>query len=77
MIHLRPLCPCATRTVLARVKPDPVGFDIRTFKCPACQHIHRGELPMDPMIHSERSMASRTTAGTDVRVRHREWFAEV
>ena len=31
MIILRPLCPmCQTRTVLARVTPGPVGFDIRT-----------------------------------------------
>ena len=35
MIILRPLCPmCQTRTVLARVTPGSVGFDIRTFKCP-------------------------------------------
>ena len=52
MIILRPICPmCPTKTVLARVTPGPVGFDIRTLKCPACQHIHQTgvELPMDPM----------------------------
>ena len=80
MIILRPLCPmCQTRTVLARVTPGPVGFDIRTFECPACQHVHSlAELLMDPMKSPQNErMASRTTASADVRVRHREWFAEV
>jgi len=28
-----------------------VGFDIRTFKCPACHHVEQTgvELPIDPM----------------------------
>jgi len=42
MIILRPLCPtCQTSTVLARVTPGPVGFDIRTFECPTCNHVHQ------------------------------------
>jgi hypothetical protein len=52
IILRRPLCPmCQTRTVLARVTPGPVGFDIQTFKCPACNHVHQTgiELPIDPM----------------------------
>ena len=48
----RPICPtCQTRTVLARVTPGPIGFDIRTFECPACNHVHQTvvELLGDPM----------------------------
>jgi hypothetical protein len=48
----RPICPtCQTRTVLARVTPGPIGFDIRTFECPACHHVHQTvvELIRDPM----------------------------
>jgi hypothetical protein len=50
-IILRPLCPaCQTRTMFARVTPGPVGFDIRTFECPTCNHVHQTvvELPIDP-----------------------------
>ena len=46
------ICPtCQTRTVLARVTPGPIGFDIRTFECPACKHVHQTvvELLIDPM----------------------------
>ena len=49
---LRPICPtCQTRTVLARVTPGPIGFDIRTFECPACKHVNQAvvELLIDPM----------------------------
>ena len=52
MIILRPLCPtCQTSTVLARVTPGPVGFDIRTFECPTCNHVHQtvADLLIDPM----------------------------
>ena len=48
----RPLCAvCQTRTMLARVTPGPIGFDIRTFECPACKHISQTvvELLFDPM----------------------------
>ena len=48
----RPLCPaCQTRTVLARVTPGPIGFDIWTFECPACEHVHQtvADLLFDPM----------------------------
>ena len=55
----RPICPvCQTRTVLARVTPGPIGFDIRTFECPACKHVNQTvvELIGDPMksVHNER-----------------------
>jgi hypothetical protein len=49
---LRPICPtCQTRTVLARVTPGPIGFDIRTFECPACKHVNQAvvELLINPM----------------------------
>jgi hypothetical protein len=52
MTILRPLCPmCQTRTMLARVTPGPIGFDIRTFECPACDHVHQtvADLLIDPM----------------------------
>ena len=54
----RPICPtCQTRTVLARVTPGPIGFDIRTFECPACHHVHQTvvELIGDPMKSSQRT----------------------
>jgi len=37
--------------VLARVTPGPIGFDIRTFECPACKHVNQTvvELLFDPM----------------------------
>jgi hypothetical protein len=49
---LRPICPtCQTRTVLARITPGPIGFDIRTFECPACKHVNQTvvELLIDPI----------------------------
>jgi hypothetical protein len=52
IILRRPLCPtCQARTVLARVTPGPIGFDIRTFECPACKQVHQtvSELLADPM----------------------------
>jgi hypothetical protein len=58
MFTRRPPCPvCQITTMLARITPGPSGFDIRTFECPACDHVHQraGEL-VDPM-------KSRETAG--------------
>ena len=52
MIILRPLCPaCQTSTKLVRVTAGPIGFDIRTFECPACKQVHQtvAELLGDPM----------------------------
>ncbi len=38
----RPPCPkCGTTTMLARITPGPAGFDIRTYDCPACDHVHQ------------------------------------
>jgi ribosomal protein S27AE len=37
----RPACPkCSTRMMLARITPARVGFDLRTFECPRCDHVH-------------------------------------
>jgi hypothetical protein len=47
----RPPCPqCNTTTMLARITPGPQGFDIRTFECPACDHVHQAVVELiDPM----------------------------
>jgi hypothetical protein len=51
----RPPCPkCQTTTMLARITPGPSGFDMRTFECPACQHVHlRAVELVDPMKSQE------------------------
>jgi DNA polymerase III alpha subunit (gram-positive type) len=39
-IH-RPACPkCHTHMMLARIMVASVGFDLRTFECPKCDHVH-------------------------------------
>jgi hypothetical protein len=55
MIILRPPCPaCQTTTMLARITPGPAGFDIRTFECPACDHVHQCVVELiDPMKSKE------------------------
>jgi hypothetical protein len=36
--------------MLARITPGPSGFDIRTFECPACDHVHQLVVELvDPM----------------------------
>ncbi|WP_245301982.1 hypothetical protein [Bradyrhizobium sp. LTSP885] len=47
----RPPCAkCETRMMLARITPGPSGFDIRTFECPACDHVHQMTVGLvDPM----------------------------
>jgi len=40
--------------MLARITPGPAGFDIRTFECPACDHIHQRVVELiDPMKSKE------------------------
>jgi hypothetical protein len=35
----RPACPkCHAYMMLARIMPARVGFDLRTFECPRCDH---------------------------------------
>jgi hypothetical protein len=41
---------CQAATALARITPGPSGFDIRTFECPACDHVHQIVVDLaDPM----------------------------
>jgi hypothetical protein len=50
-------CPhCRKTAMLARITRGPSGFDIRTFKCAACKHIHQRVVEIDPM-------KSKTNAG--------------
>ena len=47
-------CPkCQTQMVLARTKAARFGFDVRTFECVNCDHIHKEHLAADPMTSSE------------------------
>ena len=40
--HPQPQCPyCQITMMLARITPGPSGFDIRTFECPTCDHVHQ------------------------------------
>lgn len=55
MFIQRPPCPaCQTATMLARITPGPSGFDIRTFECTACDHVHQLVVKLiDPMKSTE------------------------
>jgi transposase-like protein len=36
----RPTCPrCRAHMMLARIMPHSVGFDLRMFECPKCEHV--------------------------------------
>ena len=60
----RPHCPkCDARMVLARIAPGPAGFDVRTFECAGCLHVHILTVETDPM----KSDAVRWLAGNDLR----------
>jgi hypothetical protein len=61
----RPRCSnCDARMSLARIAPGPSGFDIRTFECGGCHHVHIVTgVETDPM----RSDAVRWLAGNDLR----------
>jgi hypothetical protein len=40
--------------MLARITPGFSGFDIRTFECPACDHVHQRVIALvDPMKSRE------------------------
>jgi hypothetical protein len=40
--------------MLARIAPGPSGYDIRTFECPACDHVHQQVVELvDPMKSKE------------------------
>jgi RNase P subunit RPR2 len=39
-IH-RPACPkCHANMMLARIMPERMGFELHTFECPKCDHVH-------------------------------------
>ena len=60
----RPHCPeCDARMSLARVAPGPAGFDVRTFECGGCLHVHILTVETDPM----KSDAVRWVAGNILR----------
>jgi hypothetical protein len=41
-MSFRPLCPiCKGITMLARITPSHLGFNIRTFECQQCSGIHQ------------------------------------
>jgi predicted RNA-binding Zn-ribbon protein involved in translation (DUF1610 family) len=36
----RPPCPkCGATMIIARIEPHTPGYDMRTFECPACDHL--------------------------------------
>jgi hypothetical protein len=40
--------------MLVRITPGPSGFDIRTFECVACNHVHQRVVELvDPMKSPE------------------------
>ena len=46
----RPHCEhCQTRTDLAGTAPGPAGYELRAFKCPKCDRVHRTLVVSDPM----------------------------
>ena len=46
-IH-RPVCPkCDTHMMLARIVLASVGFDLRTFECRKCDHVHEMKVEND------------------------------
>jgi tRNA(Ile2) C34 agmatinyltransferase TiaS len=46
----RPRCPkCQTRMSLARIAPVPRGFNLHTFECGKCGHVHIATAETDPM----------------------------
>ena len=50
----RPRCPrCQTQMMLARTMPARLGFNVRTFECVNCDHIHKEHLKADPITSSE------------------------
>jgi hypothetical protein len=51
----RPLCPkCKTTAMLVRITPGSFGFDIETFECLACDHVHQRVVELvDPMKSKE------------------------
>jgi hypothetical protein len=53
----RPPCPkCQTKMLLTRISSGVSGFDLETFECPACKHLHKALVAfVDPMTSAETS----------------------
>jgi transposase-like protein len=50
-VHIhRPACPkCRAYMMLARIMPTRIGFDLHTFECPKCDHVHEVIVETDGM----------------------------
>jgi predicted nucleic acid-binding Zn ribbon protein len=60
----RPPCPrCGQRMSLARIALGASAFNIRTFECVRCRHVHTATAETDPML----SDALRWLAGHELR----------
>jgi hypothetical protein len=54
MLH-RPPCPrCKASTLPVRTTPGPSGFDIRTYECIACEHVHQRVVELVDPIKSRK-----------------------
>jgi hypothetical protein len=40
---------CASRMMLARISPGPIGFEHRLFECPKCDSVQNEVIASDPM----------------------------
>jgi hypothetical protein len=46
----RPICKrCGVRTMLVRISPDGLGFEVRSFECPECNHVVIERVATDPL----------------------------
>jgi hypothetical protein len=43
-------------TTLARITRGPMGFDIQTFECPACDDVHQGVAELIDPIKSRTAV---------------------
>jgi len=60
IVRQRPHCPkCDARMRLARVAPGPSGFDVGTFDCAKCDHIHIVTVATD-LLSDSRSLHARS-----------------
>ena len=49
----RPACPrCRAHMMLARIMPARIGFDLRIFECPKCDHVHEAIVATEALEQS-------------------------
>jgi hypothetical protein len=48
-IERPPCAKCQKPMMLARIAPGPTGYDLRTFECAKCDHVHTTFVATDPM----------------------------